>query len=116
MLREAFPLYDEVAMGGSGGPHRDGAGRGHDAMLLEPAREFVPVLSLLGNYLFGYAGLLARPRRSGVVASGLLGFASGGPSRGSSTCSSVPRERDLERRLATLTTLEGWTEGGRLER
>jgi protoporphyrinogen oxidase len=117
MLREAFALYDEVAMGGAVGLT---AGLvlavATTAMLLEPAREFVPVLSLLGNYLFGYRvswpGLAV-----GMVEAGLLGFAFGWTGARLSNVLIRASERDLERRLATLTTLEGVDgTGGRLER
>ena len=117
MLREAFALYDEVAMGGAVGLAASlGLAVATSAMLLEPAREFVPVLSLLGNYLFGYrvswSGLAV-----GMVESGLLGFALGWTGARLSNVLIRASERDLERRLATLTTLEGVdVPGGRLER
>jgi protoporphyrinogen oxidase len=117
MLREAFALYDEVAMGGAVGLT---AGLvlavATTAMLLEPARELVPVLSLLGNYLFGYRvswpGLAV-----GMVEAGLLGFGLGWLGARLSNVLIRASERNLERRLATLTTLEGVDgTGGRFER
>ena len=74
------------------------------------------MLSLLGNYLFGYRvswpGLAV-----GMVEAGLLGFALGWTGARLSNVLIRASERDLERRLATLTTLEGVdVAGGRLER
>jgi hypothetical protein len=117
MLREAFALYDEVAMGGAVGLTATlGLAAATLAMLLEPARDFVPVLSLLGNYLFGYRvswpGLAV-----GMVEVGLLGFGLGWLGARLSNVLIRAAERDLERRLAQLVTLESVeTEGGRLER
>ena len=117
VLREAFALYDEVAMGGAVGLTASlGLAVATIAMLLEPAREFVPMLSLLGNYLFGYRvswpGLAV-----GMVASGLVGFALGWTGARLSNVLIRAFERDLERRLASLTTLEGVDgTGGRFER
>ena len=64
------------------------------------------MLSLLGNYLFGYEvswpGLLV-----GMVEAGVLGFGLGWVTAKLVNLSITIFERDLERRLAALTTLEG---------
>ncbi len=112
LLQEAFPHYDEVALGGAFGVTATAVLALATALLLwGPNDGFVPMLSLLGNYLFGYEvswpGLLL-----GMVEAGLAGFMlSGGSWPGSSTCSPPCSSRDLERRLATLTTLEA-VDGG----
>jgi hypothetical protein len=75
------------------------------ALLLEVTDGPVPMLSLLGHYLFGYrmtwAGLAV-----GMVECVTLGFALGW--LGARLCNVLiaAARRDLERRLATLTTLE----------
>ena len=72
------------------------------------------MISLLGNYLFGYQvswpGLAV-----GVIEVGLLGFALGWVTAKLSNLMIGGFERDLERRLAALTTLEA-LDGGTVER
>jgi protoporphyrinogen oxidase len=115
LLRSAFALYDEVAMGGAIGVTVSllllvvtGA------LLLGATEGPVPMLSLLGHYLFGYrvtwAGLAI-----GMIECATLGFALGW--LGARLCNVLiaAARRDLERRLATLTTLEP-LDGGIVER
>ena len=68
--------------------------------------DFVPMLSLLGNYLFGYQvtwpGLAV-----GMLEVGVGGFALGWTAAWLINRLVGAFERDLERRLAMLTTLEG---------
>jgi hypothetical protein len=68
------------------------------------------MLSLLGNYLFGFEvswpGLLV-----GMVEAGVLGFGLGWVTAKLVNLLITIFERDLERRLAALTTLEGMTGG-----
>ena len=77
MLEDAFALYDEVAMGAAVGITASLVLAVATALLLlGPAREFVPMLSLLGQYLFGYQlswpGLVI-----GMVEVALAGFGLG---------------------------------------
>jgi protoporphyrinogen oxidase len=115
LLRDAFALYDEVAMGVAIGVTVSllllvvtGA------LLLGVADGPVPMLSLLGHYLFGYrvtwAGLAI-----GMIECATLGFALGW--LGARLCNVLiaAARRDLERRLTTLTTLEP-LDGGIVER
>jgi hypothetical protein len=71
------------------------------------------MLSLLGNYLFGYRvswpGLAV-----GVVEAGGVGFGLGWTTSRLINVMIGAFERDLERRLAALTTLEAMS-GGRSE-
>jgi protoporphyrinogen oxidase len=114
LLREAFQHYDEVAFGGAVGIVAMGVlGVATGLLLWGPNDGFVPMLSLLGNYLFGYEvsvpGLLVA-----LVEVGAAGFAAGwATARLMNLLTSIVL-RDLERRLATLTTLEG-VEGGKIE-
>jgi hypothetical protein len=115
LLRAAFARYDEVAMGGAVGITASLALAAATAVLLLGVTDgFVPMLSLLGNYLFGYRvswpGLVV-----GMVEAGLLGFALGWTAAKLSNLLIAGFERDLERRLATLTTLEA-LDGGEVER
>ena len=115
LVQAAFARYDAVAMGGATGIT---AGLilavATAALLVGPHQGFVPMLSLLGNYLFGYRvswpGLAV-----GVVESGLIGFALGWSAAGLSNLLIGAFERDLERRLANLTTLES-VSGGQIGR
>ena len=115
LLREGFALYDEVAMGVAIGAAASllllvTTG----VLLLDLADGPVPMLSLLGHYLFGYrvtwAGL-----GIGMAESAIAGFGLGW--LGARLCNVLVNaaRRDLERRLAALATLEG-IEGGVVER
>jgi protoporphyrinogen oxidase len=115
ILRDAFAAYDAVAMGGAVGVTASlGLAAATVALLLEGTREFAPMLSLLGNYLFGYQvswpGLAV-----GMVEAGVFGFGFGWAGARLSNLLIAAAERDLERRLATLTTLEA-LDGGTIER
>jgi hypothetical protein len=83
-------------------------------LLLDLTEGFVPMLSLLGNYLFGYRvswpGLAV-----GLVEAGIMGFGLGWVTARLINRLIGVAQRDLERRLATLTTLEA-LDGGTLER
>ena len=111
MLEDAFALYDEVAMGGAVGITASLVLAIATALLLlGPATEFVPMLSLLGQYLFGYEvswqGLLV-----GTVEAGLVGFGLGWITARMINLMVSAFERGLERKLATMTTLEAMTGG-----
>jgi protoporphyrinogen oxidase len=114
ILRDAFPHYDEVALGGAFGITAT-AGLALATLLLVwgPNDGFVPMLSLLGNYLFGYQvswpGLLV-----GMVEVGLGGFAVGWTVGRLINLLTTMLVRDLERRLATLTAFEAM-DGGDIE-
>ncbi len=114
LLKAAFANYDEVALGGAVGITASLALAAVTAILLLGANEsFVPTLSLLGNYLFGYRvswpGLAV-----GMAEAGLLGFGLGWITARLINRLISAFERDLERRLATLTTLEAM-DGGKFE-
>jgi hypothetical protein len=114
LLREAFPHYDEVALGGAFGITATTVLTLATALLLwGPYDRFVPMLSLLGNYLFGYQvswpGLLV-----GMVEAGLAGFALGWIVAKLINLLTVILLRDLERRLAMLTVLDA-VDGGPVE-
>lgn len=111
LLQSAFACYDEVALGGAVGITASlGLAAATAILLLGSDDTFVPMLSLLGNYLFGYEvswpGLAV-----GIVESGVLGFALGWTAARLVNLLISAVERDLERRLATLTTLEA-VDGG----
>jgi protoporphyrinogen oxidase len=115
LLREAFATYDEVAMGGAVAiTSMLGLVVVTGVLLLGVTEGFVPMLSLLGNYLFGYRvswpGLAV-----GTVEAGVIGFALGWTTARLTNVLVAAFERDLERRLATLTTLEA-VDGGSVER
>jgi len=115
LLRTAFAIYDEVALGGAVGITASlGLAVATTVMLLGSNQDFVPMLSLLGNYLFGYEvswpGLAV-----GIVEAGLVGFGLGWMTAKLINLLTSAFERDLERRLATLTTLEA-VDGGGVER
>jgi len=115
LLREAFAKYDEVALGGAFGITAAAVLAVTTTLLLwGPGEEAVPMLSLLGHYLFGYEvswlGLLV-----GVVEASLGGFALGWIVARLINLFTAMLLRDLERRLATLTTLEA-IDGGRGDR
>jgi hypothetical protein len=70
-------------------------------------------LSLLGNYLFGYA--VSWPGVAvGMIEAGLWGFCTGWTIARLINVLSGMVLRDLERRLAALTTFEA-IDGGRVE-
>jgi protoporphyrinogen oxidase len=111
LLADAFALYDEVAMGGAVAITASlGLAVATLALLLGSGRDFVPMLSLLGQYLFGYEvswpGLLV-----GAVEVGLVGFGLGWITARLINLMVASFERGLERRLATMTTLEALTGG-----
>ena len=115
LLRDAFAAYDAIAMGGAVGITASlGLAAATVALLLGATDGFVPMLSLLGNYLFGYRvswpGLAV-----GMVEAGVFGFGFGWAGARLSNLLIAAAERDLERRLATLTTLEA-LDGGTIER
>ena len=115
LLESAFAYYDEVALGGAFGIMASlGLALATAVLLMAPNDSFVPMLSLLGNFLFGYEvswpGLIV-----GVVEAGFVGFAFGWVTARLINRLTSAFERDLERRLATLTTLEA-VEGGNVER
>jgi hypothetical protein len=114
LLEAAFARYHEVALGGATGITASLIlAVATAALLVGPHQGFVPMLSLLGNYLFGYEvswpGLAV-----GVVESGLIGFALGWSAARLSNLLIGAFERDVERRLANLTTLESIS-GGQIE-
>ena len=115
LWREAFAEYDEVALGGAFGIAAMAVLSLTTALLLWGPNDdgFVPMLSLLGEYLFGYEvswpGLLV-----GTVEAGLGGFAVGWLVAKLINLLTAMLLRDLERRLAMLTTFEG-VDGGRVD-
>jgi protoporphyrinogen oxidase len=114
LLQEAFPHYDEVALGGAFGITATAVLAVATTLLLwGPNDGFVPMLSLLGHYLFGYEvswpGLLL-----GMVEASLAGFMLGWIVARLINLFTAMLLRDLERRLATLTTLEA-VDGGRVD-
>lgn len=115
LLLAAFARYDEVALGGAVGITASlGLAFATAVLLLGSNEGIVPMMSLLGNYLFGYevswAGLAV-----GVIEAGLLGFGLGWSAAWLSNLLISVFERDVERRLATLTALEVM-DGGNIER
>jgi hypothetical protein len=114
LLRNAFALYDEVALGAAVGITASLALAVATVVLLVGSNQsFVPMLSLLGNYLFGYE--VSWPGLGvGLVEAGLVGFGFGWVTAKLINWLIGATERDLERRLATLTTLEA-VEGGNVE-
>jgi protoporphyrinogen oxidase len=106
LLRDAFATYDEVALGGAVGiTAMIVLAVATGLLLLGVTEGFVPMLSLLGNYLFGYrvtwSGLAV-----GLVEAGVIGFGLGWVTARLINLLIGVAQRDLERRLATLTTLE----------
>jgi len=114
LLSDAFARYDEVAMGGAVGLTASlGVAVATALPLVGSGESFVPMLSLLGNYLFGFEvswpGLAV-----GIVEAGLLGFGLGWVTGKLANMLIRGFERDLERRLAILTTIEA-LDGGNIE-
>ncbi|MDA8019288.1 MAG: NAD(P)/FAD-dependent oxidoreductase [Thermoanaerobaculia bacterium] len=106
VLEEAFARYDEVALGGATGLTAAlGLAVATLVLLLGSGHEIVPMMSLLGQYLFGYevswGGMAV-----GIVEAGLVGYALGWVIARLINRLTFVFERDLERRLAQLTTLE----------
>jgi len=115
LLSDAFAVYDEVAMGGAVGIT---AGLALVVATLVPYLRaditIAPMLSLLGNYLFGFQ--LSWPGLAvGVVEAGVVGFGLGWITAKLINAMIGIFKRNLERRLAELTTLESMS-GGRIER
>lgn len=115
LLQSAFARYDEVAAGGAMALTAIlclTVATGILPLVSDPS--IVPMLSLIGQYLFGYEvswpGLAV-----GVVEVGLLGFGLGWVTAKLINLLVRGFERSLERRLAVLTTFED-LEGGRVER
>ena len=111
LLHAAFARVDEVALGGAVGATASLCMAVATAvLLLGPDSSFVPMLSLLGNYLFGYEvswpGLAV-----GVVEAGGAGFALGWLTARLLNVLISVSARGLERRLAALTTFEAMDEG-----
>jgi protoporphyrinogen oxidase len=111
LLQTAFAQYDEVAFGGATGITLSLILALATVVLLAGADEgIVPMLSLLGHYLFGYevswAGLAV-----GMLEAVLVGFGLGWAAARLSNLLISVFERDFERRLATLTTLESMSAG-----
>ncbi len=111
ILSQAFPRYDEVAFGGALGITAMAilvAATG--LMLTDGNAAFVPMLSLLGNYLFGYAvswpGVMI-----GMLEAGLWGFAAGWLIARLINFLTAVLLRDVERRLAVLTTFDAIDRG-----
>jgi hypothetical protein len=114
LLSDAFARYDEVAMGSALGLTSSLAIAVATALpLVGSGESFVPMLSLLGNYLFGFEvswpGLAV-----GVLEAGLLGFGLGWATSRLVNILIRGFERDLERRLALLSTIEA-LDGGNIE-
>lgn len=106
ILRDAFAHYDEVALGGAVGLTAAlGLAFATLALLVGGNQDFVPMLSLLGQYLFGFE--MSWPGLAvGVVEAGLVGYALGWVTARLINGLTSAFERDLERRLASLTALE----------
>ncbi|MEE4270336.1 MAG: NAD(P)/FAD-dependent oxidoreductase [Thermoanaerobaculales bacterium] len=115
LLANAFATYDEVALGGAVGITASLALAVATLMpLLRADTSFVPMLSLLGNYLFGFE--MSWPGLAvGMVEVGAIGFVLGWATAKLINAMVRVFERNLERRLAELTTLEALS-GGRIER
>ncbi len=114
LLKDAFASYDEVALGGAVGITASLALAVATAVLLLGSNEsFVPMLSLLGNYFFGY-GVSWPGLAVGMAEAGVFGFGLGWVGAKLINHLIAAFERDLERRLATLTTLEA-LDGGDVE-
>ncbi len=106
ILESAFAQYDEIAAGAAVGV-TTALGLAFATLfpVLRGQPDFLPTLSLLGQYLFGFEvswpGLLI-----GTAEAGGLGFALGWSTARLMNRLVAAAERDLERRLATITTFE----------
>jgi protoporphyrinogen oxidase len=111
LMETAFGQYDEVAFGGATGITSSLILAVATAVLLLGSDGgFVPMLSLLGHYLFGYA--VSWPGLGvGMMEAGLVGFGLGWAGARLSNLLISVFERDFERRLATLATLESMSVG-----
>ena len=82
--------------------------------LVGSGEAFVPMLSLLGNYFFGFEvswpGLAV-----GMIETGIVGFGLGWVTGKLINLLIRGFERSLERRLTVLTTIEA-LDGGKIER
>ena len=114
LLEEAYSYYDPIALGGAFGITASLCLAFATAVLLLTSNEtFVPMLSLLGNYLFGFA--VSWPGMAvGMIEVGLHGFILGWLIARMINLLVSISERNLERRLAQLTTLEA-IDGGNIE-
>jgi protoporphyrinogen oxidase len=115
LLGDALARYDEVALGGALGMTASAGLAVATALpLLGSGESFVPMLSLLGNYFFGFEvswpGLAV-----GVIETGILGFGLGWVTGKLINLLIRGFERSLERRLTVLTTIEA-LDGGKFER
>jgi protoporphyrinogen oxidase len=106
LLQSAFAHYDAVALGAAVGIAASLAlAAATVVQLLGPDQSFVPMLSLLGHYLFGFR--VSWPGLAiGMIEAGMLGFGLGWTAAKLINLLVSAFERDLERRLAALTTLE----------
>jgi hypothetical protein len=114
VLDAAFPRYDEVAFGGAFGITAIMLLVAATALILVDAdSDVVPMLSLLGNYLFGYevsgVGLLV-----GMVEAGLWGFGAGWLTARLINLLTELLLRNLERRLAAQVALDA-IDGGTVD-
>ncbi|MEL7060976.1 MAG: FAD-dependent oxidoreductase [Acidobacteriota bacterium] len=106
ILEDAFSQYDEVAMGGAVGLTASIVLAVATLFLLVGnGEEIVPMMSLLGQYLFGYQVSWAGTA-VGMLEVALAGFALGWITARLINRLTSAFERGLERRLALLTTLE----------
>jgi protoporphyrinogen oxidase len=114
LLHAAFARCDAVALGGAIGITAGlGLALATAILLLGPDTSFVPMLSLLGNYFFGFE--VSWPGLAiGLVEAGIVGFALGWSTGKLINLLISGFQRDFERRLAALTTLEAIS-GGSLE-
>jgi len=115
LLANAFAAYDEVALGGAVAITASVTLAVATLLpLLRADTSFVPMLSLLGNYLFGFE--MSWPGLAvGMAEVGAIGFVLGWTTAKLINAMVGVFERNLERRLAELTTLEALS-GGRIER
>ncbi|MEM9293648.1 MAG: NAD(P)/FAD-dependent oxidoreductase [Acidobacteriota bacterium] len=111
LLRQAFARYDEVALGGAVGITAALVLTAATLLLIfSPDKSLAPMLSLLSNYVFGFelswTGLLV-----GVAGVGAYGFGLGWVTARLANLLISISQRNLERQLVTLTTVEAMDEG-----